>query len=69
MKSFTVVAFFSEVKPAHCAWQTITVSAGDFTVAATRALHEIRERPEVKGKRISEVQLTIKESGVASMGK
>lgn len=66
MKSFTVTAFFPEVKPAHCAWQTVTVSAGDFAVAAVRALHEIRSRPGVAGKRISEVRLTIKEVDVAA---
>jgi len=67
MKSFTVTAFFPEVKPAHCAWQTITVSAGEFAVAAGRALHEIRSRPGIAGKRIGELRLTIKESGVVSV--
>jgi hypothetical protein len=66
MKSFTIVAFFAEVKPAHEAYQTATVAAGDFTVAATRALHEIRSRPGIAGKRIREVRLTIKESAIVS---
>jgi hypothetical protein len=63
MKVFTVTAFFPEVKPAHSAWQTVTVPAGDLAVAATRALHAIRRRPGVAGKRISVVQLTIRDSG------
>lgn len=66
MKSFTVTAFFPEVKPAHRVWQTVAVSAGDFAAAAVRALHEIRSRSGVAGKRVSEVRLTIKETAIAS---
>lgn len=66
MKSFIVTAFFPAVKPAHAAWQTVTVSAGNFAVAASRALHKIRARPGISGKRVSKVSLTIQESDVAS---
>lgn len=63
MKSFIVTAYFPEVKPAHAAWQTVTVTASDFTVAATRGLQKIHALPGVAGKHITEVRLTIKESG------
>lgn len=63
MKSFIVTAYFPEVKPAHAAWQTITVTAFDFTVAATRALQKMRLLPGVAGKHITEVRITIKQSG------
>jgi len=66
LKSFTVTAFFPEVKPAHCAWQTGTVKASDLGVAAVRAIHELRSRPGVAGKHISEVRLTIKEAVAVS---
>lgn len=58
MKSFIVTAYFPEVKPAHAAWQTITVTAFDFTVAATRGLQKIRLLPGLTGKHIREVRLT-----------
>lgn len=69
MKSFIVTAFFPEVKPAHCAWQTITVPASDLGVAARLAIHQVRSRPGVAGKHISEVRLTIKEAVAASRSK
>jgi len=65
MKSFTVVAFFPEVK-AHLAWQTAVVSASDISIAAKLALQEVRCRPGVLGKHISEVRLTIRTSPVAN---
>lgn len=65
MKSFTVIAFFPEAK-AHCAWQTVTVPASDLGVAARLAIHQVRARPGVAGKHISEVRLTIKEAVAAS---
>jgi len=68
MKSFIVTAFFPEVKPAHAAWQTVVATASDITVATARGMREIRSRPGVAGKRVSEVRLTIKEaSGVAEV--
>jgi hypothetical protein len=60
MKSFAVSAFFPEVKPAHAAWQTCTMQGSDLGVAAVRALHEIRTRPGIAGKHITEVRLTVK---------
>jgi hypothetical protein len=62
VKSFTVTAFFPEVKPAHNAWWTVTVTASDFTVAATRGLRKIRSYPGISGKHITEVRLTVKQS-------
>ncbi|MGH9780722.1 MAG: hypothetical protein ACRD33_02780 [Candidatus Acidiferrales bacterium] len=61
MKTFTVTAFFAEVKPAHAAWQSVTVEAGDISVAASRGLHQLRSRPNIAGKRVSEVRLIIRE--------
>lgn len=65
MKSFSITAFFPEVKPAHAAWQSITISAGTIVEASLRGLSQLRERPGVKGKHITEVRLTVKEAGVA----
>ena len=59
MKAFSVTAFFPEVK-AHLAWQTVTVHAGNFEVAASRGLKQIRKRPGIAQKRITEVRVTIK---------
>jgi hypothetical protein len=61
MKSFSVTAFFPEVK-AHLAWQTVTIHAGSFDVAASRGLKQIRARPGIAGKRITEVRVTVKQS-------
>jgi hypothetical protein len=61
MKSFTIDAFFPEVKPAHAAFQSTTKLASNIGVAAVRAMNEIRARPALKGKRITEVRLTVKE--------
>lgn len=61
MKSFSVTAFFPEVK-AHLAWQTVTVHAGSFDEAAARALKVLRARAGIAGKHITEVRVTIKAS-------
>jgi hypothetical protein len=61
VKSFIVTGFFPEVK-AHLAWQTVTVHAGSLDVAASRGLKQIRARPGIAGKRITEVRVTIKQS-------
>ena len=66
MKSFSIAAFFPEAK-AHLAFQSCTARASDMATAVSRGLTEIRERPGIKGKRISEVRLTVKElDGVAT---
>jgi hypothetical protein len=62
VKSFSVTAFFPEVK-AHLAWQSVTIHAGSFDVAASRGLKQIRARPGIAGKRITEVRVTIKQAG------
>lgn len=66
MKSFVVTAFFPQIRPAHSAWQAVELPAGDIGTAAARALRTIRTREGVKGKRLSEVRLTIKEIDVAA---
>jgi hypothetical protein len=67
MKSFVITAFFPEVKPAHAAWQTVTTTASDINVATARGMRALRSRPGVAGKKVSEVRLTIKETGVAAV--
>lgn len=67
MKSFTVAVFFPEAK-AHVAYQGITIPASDFGVAARLAIRELRRRPGIAGKHITEVRLTIKEVPIASPG-
>lgn len=61
MKSFSVSAYFPEVKPAHQAFQSCVGKGSMMSIAMARAVDEIRARPALKGKRISEVRLTIKE--------
>jgi hypothetical protein len=67
MKSFTAIAFFPEVKPAHAAWQSVTVSAVNISTAGSRALRKLRKIPALKGKRIREVRLTVKELGLPAL--
>jgi hypothetical protein len=61
MRSFSISAFFPEVKPAHAAFQSCVSKASEMDIAVSRGLSELRARPGVNGKRISEVRLTIKE--------
>ena len=59
MKSFSVSAFFPEVK-AHLAYQSCVARAAEMSTAVSRGLDELRARPGVAGKRITEVRLTVK---------
>jgi hypothetical protein len=68
MKKFTIAAFFPEVKPAHVAWQTVTVSAVRIDIAAHLGICEIRRRRELFGKHITEIRLTVTEVGMAPDG-
>lgn len=61
MKSFSISAFFPEVKPAHAAFQSCRFDASNMGQAIHRALLDIRARPALKGKHITEVRLTVKE--------
>lgn len=61
MKRFAVSAFFPEVKPAHAAFQSCVAEGEAMSTAVSRAIDQIRGLPELKGKRITEVRLTIKE--------
>jgi len=61
LRSFTITAFFPEVRPAHEAWQSCEARGSEMHIAAQRGLAELRARPKLRGKRIREVRLTIKE--------
>lgn len=64
MKRFSITAFFPELKPAHAAFQDCNFDASNMGQAAHRALLDIRARPALKGKRITEVRLTVKQIDV-----
>ena len=61
---YTVTAFFQRAAAAH-AWQSCTVHAGTWGLAAKRGLEEITRRPQVKGLRHEEVKLTIRKEASA----
>ncbi len=61
MRSFSISAYFPEVKPAHAAFQSCVSKASEMDIAISRGVAELRSRPGVKGKRISEVRITVKE--------
>jgi hypothetical protein len=61
MRSFSISAFFPEVKPAHAAFQSCVSKASEMNTAISRGLQQLRERPALKHKRITEVRLTVKE--------
>ena len=65
MKSFSISAYFREVKPAHAAFQHCVATGDEMRTAVCRGLRELRERPGIKGKRITEVDLKVKEISVA----
>jgi hypothetical protein len=61
MKLFSISAFFPEVRPAHAAFQSATAEASEMSIAAARGIDEIRQRPGLKGRHITEVKIMIKE--------
>jgi hypothetical protein len=61
MKLFSISAFFPEVRPAHRAFESCTAKASTISAALSRGMKEIRQRPALKGKRIKEVRITVKE--------
>lgn len=61
MRAFTISAFFPEVKPAHAAFQSTVQRASEMSTAVSRGIEEIRAREALKGKRIREVRLTVRE--------
>lgn len=63
MRSFVISAFFPEVKPAHAAFQSVVAEGAEMSTAVARGLDKIRALPALKGKRITEVRLTVKEIG------
>ena len=66
MKSFTITAFFPEVKPAHLAFQSIVAKGSTVELAVKRGLHEIRGRDGIRGKKVHEIRLTVKEINLAA---
>lgn len=57
MKTFHVEVFFPEL-PSPVASQTQKIHAGQAGVAIQRAMKEIKQRPGVKGRRISTLRVT-----------
>jgi hypothetical protein len=66
VKSFSISAYFPEVRPAHMAFQHCVAKGSEMGTAISRGLIELRDRPGVKGKRITEVRITVKEVAVAT---
>lgn len=60
MKNWYVTAFFPELRPAHLAEQSCTVRASSLGTAARVGLDVIRDRDDMKGKRITTAKLTIR---------
>jgi hypothetical protein len=58
MKSYTVLATFPML-PAKAAQQAATTEASKPSVAVSRALDSIFERPAVKGRRIDHFKLSV----------
>jgi hypothetical protein len=63
VRNWNVSAFFPEVKPAHEAQQSCTVSACRLTTAAQRGLEDLLSRAALKGKHISTARVTIVAAG------
>ncbi len=59
MRSFSISAFFPEVKPAHAAFQSYVSKASEMDIAVSRGVADLRARPGVKGKRITELRRRI----------
>lgn len=59
MRTWSVSAFFPEVRPAHQAQQSCFVDACDIPAAARRALDQILGLEAVRGRHISVVKVTI----------
>ncbi len=63
MRIWSVSAFFPEVKPAHEATQSCTVTASSMAIAANFGLKEFFEREAIKHKHITIVKLSIVAAG------
>ena len=59
LRSFSISAFFPEVKPAHAAFQSYVSKASEMDIAVSRGVADLRARPGVKGKRITELRRCI----------
>jgi hypothetical protein len=62
VKTFSVSAFFPELRPAHLAEQRIVVQASSLRSALSRAFGLIRNREGIKGKTIRIAKVTIAET-------
>ncbi len=60
MNDWSVTAFFPELRPAHLAEQSVTVRASSLGTAARVGLDVIRERDEMKGKRLTTARITVR---------
>lgn len=60
MKDWSVTAFFPEVRPAHLAEQSCVVRASSLGTAARVGLDVIRDRTEMKGKKITTARITVR---------
>jgi hypothetical protein len=61
MKAFFVDVFYPQVTPAHAAYQSTRVEASNMGLGVMRALKTIKQRPALKGKRIGEAKITVRE--------
>lgn len=67
MKSFFVDVFYPQVTPAHAAYQSTHVNASNMGLGVMRALKAIKKRPALKGKRIGECRITVREVPAAKV--
>ena len=60
LKDWSVTAYFPEVRPAHLADQRVTVRASSLGTAARAGIDVIRERQELRGKKITTARITVR---------
>lgn len=58
VKAYNVLAFFPQIV-AHKAYQSARATASSMPLAVKRALTEICKRPDVRGRRITAVKITV----------
>jgi hypothetical protein len=63
MKDWSITAYFPEVRPAHLAEQACVVRASSLGTAARVGLDVIRDRDEMRGKRITTARITVRMIG------
>jgi hypothetical protein len=65
MKTFSVTFTFRELPSPHM-YQSTTVDASSIGTAVRRAEEIIRARPHVKGRRITQCEIDVSESGAST---